>query len=479
MSGSSGPAVTIGLRDGGELRITAEGVRIGERFFEIGRLQDARQVAPAPVTIALRVAGERQLVEFQPLQPQDGLVALEALYRLRPDLRPAGFEAPSTPPGAWPPPPPPSYAPPPYPPYGPYAAPPYPPQPPGMYPPPGYAPYGPPPPMAGHAPYQDTSGGRFTPFPRDIGNILTAVFSLFGAHWRAWLALGLLVAFIPNALSGVGQVMVYLGFGLDPWGPPPSSTVTVNPDIATLFPFGSAAVQPMFFVLGGALALVGVLLAALETAAIGIAARDALLGQPVRVGRSIAEGFRRFFPVLATSIISGLIVLLIFLPTAALLVATIASLPNALDGSSDAGATTAGLLGCGTFLVGIASLIFAIYVNVRLVVAPYIAATERLGPVKAIGKSWQLTRGHWWHTFVPLLTIGLLSFVVLVPLSFVQFFSYAASAVIALPLASALIASFSGLTTVIILYDLRLRYEGYGAVMQQEGEPQAVPTIQG
>src|SRR5262249_29372288 len=185
------------------------------QLFEVTRLQDARQVAPDPLTIAVRVAGERQLIEFQPQQPQEGLVALEAIYRLRPDLRPAGFETPAAVPGAWPPPPPPA---PPYPPYGPFAAygpPPYPP-PSGMPFPPGYLPYGPPP-IGGFPPRPDMADGKLTPFPRDIGGVLGAVFNLFAAHWRAWVALGLLVTLIPGVLSGASQVLLYLSIGLDPW----------------------------------------------------------------------------------------------------------------------------------------------------------------------------------------------------------------------------------------------------------------------
>ncbi len=479
MTASSGPEVTIALRDGSALRITPAGLYLGERFFEIARLQDARQVAPDPLTIALRIAGERQIVEFQPAQPQEGAVALEAIYRLRPDLRPAGFEMPPAVPGAWPPPPPPQPAPPygapPYPPYSPYAPygqMPYP-------PPPGYTPYGPPP-MAGFPPPRDTSEGKLTPFPRDIGGILGAVFSLFGAHWRAWLLLGLLVSFIPNAITGVGQVLIYLGLGLDPWGTSSSMTFTAGSTATAPVPFSGDVVQPLYFVIAGVLVLVGALLGALEVAAIGSAARDALLGQPVRVGRSIAKGLRRYFPVLGTTLLTSLVTLVILLPSLALIVVFFASLPGALNGSSDAGAATASLLGCLGFLLFIASAVLAIYVGVRLTVAPYISATERLGPFKAIGKSWALTRGHWWHTFVPILVIGLLAGVVSLVGSFVQVVSYAGAAVIAIPLLSALIAPFSGLVAVIILYDLRLRREGYAAVAQQEGEPQAAPTtIQG
>ncbi|HST88666.1 MAG TPA: hypothetical protein VLJ14_09825, partial [Ktedonobacterales bacterium] len=107
MSGGAAPLIAIALRDGTVLRVEAVGVRLGDRLYELARIQDARQVAPDPETFALRVAGSG-LVEFQPAHVGDGAVALEELFRLRPDLRPAGFEPPRPPaPGMYPPAPPP------------------------------------------------------------------------------------------------------------------------------------------------------------------------------------------------------------------------------------------------------------------------------------------------------------------------------------------------------------------------------------
>lgn len=483
MTEQAGPGVTIALRDGAELRIAPDGLRVGDRFIELGRLQDARQVAPDPLTIAVRASGERQLLEFQPQQPQDGALALEAIYRLRPDLRPAGFVSPAAIPGSWPPPPPPPmpFGTAPYPAYGPNGPLPYPP-PPGSYPPPGYGSYGPPPPMVGYPPRpQDTSGGRFTPFPRDFGDILSAVFNLFGAHWRVLVALALLVTLIPGALTGLAQVFAYLAFGLDPWGASPTTTATVSTGSTAIapFPFSGDITQPAFLFVAGGLVLLTALLRPLEIGVLGIAARDAVFGRQPSAGRSLAGGFKRFFPVLGTSIVTGLIVLVIFLPAFALLIAGFASLPNALDGSSDAGATMAALLVCGGGLLAIPSTIFGIYVSVKLTVAPYITATEQLGPIKSIAKSWALTRGQWWHTFLPLLVIGILTALIAVPASFVQYISYAGSVVIAVPLVSALVAPLGALATIVILYDLRLRQEGYQAVAQQESPPQPAPTIQG
>lgn len=484
MTEQAGPGVTIALRDGSVLRIAPNGLHIADRFVELGRLQDARQVAPDPLTIAVRASGERQLIEFQPQQPQDGDVALETIYRLRPDLRPAGFVSPVAIPGSWPPPPPPPmpFGVPPYAPNGPYGPLPYPP-PPGSYPPPGYGPYGPPPPMYGYPPRpQDTSGGRFTPFPRDFGGILGAVFNLFGAHWRVLITLALLVTLVPGVLAGLAQVCFYLALGVDPWSGSPATTATLSSGGSTTvapFPFSDGIVQPVYLWVAGGLALLTVLLRPLEITVLGIAARDAVFGRQVSAGRSLAVGLRRFFPVLGTSLVTTLIGLVIFLPSIALLVAALVSLPNALDGSSDAGSTTAALLGCTGFLLLIPSVIFGIFVSIKLAVAPYITATEDLGPFKSIAKSWALTRGQWWHTFLPLLVVGILSSLITVPASFVQYISYAGAVVIAVPLVSALVAPLGVLAAVIILYDLRLRQEGYQTVAQQEAEPQPASTIHG
>src|SRR5262245_53168332 len=104
MSGPGVLPVIIPLRDGAELRVDVDGVSVYGRRYERERIQDARQVAPEPETIALRIAGAG-LLEFQPVRPGDGRIALEALYRLRPDLRPAGFAPFSLAPGDFPPPP--------------------------------------------------------------------------------------------------------------------------------------------------------------------------------------------------------------------------------------------------------------------------------------------------------------------------------------------------------------------------------------
>src|SRR5262245_36169066 len=103
MSGWGAPQVAVPLNDGTQLLIGPNGVQAGEQLYPLATIHDARLVSPRPETIALRLANEG-LVELQPDQQGDAARALEAIYRLRPDLRPAGFEPVSSLPPTFPPP---------------------------------------------------------------------------------------------------------------------------------------------------------------------------------------------------------------------------------------------------------------------------------------------------------------------------------------------------------------------------------------
>src|SRR5262245_33165750 len=186
----TGPGVLpliIPLRDGTELRVNTDGVSTSGRRYELERIQDARQVAPEPETIALRIAGVG-LLEFQPQRPGDGRIALEGLYRLRPDLRPAGFVPVALAPGDMLPPPLPASG---------YAG--------GGFYAPGFTapPYAPP-----YGGNPNSIGGELTPYPRRFGEVLAAIFQLFGKHLPQWLVLGLLVGVIPGILSGAFQLLL-------------------------------------------------------------------------------------------------------------------------------------------------------------------------------------------------------------------------------------------------------------------------------
>jgi hypothetical protein len=491
MAGEGSPVVVIPLRDGSELHIGPEGVQVGERLYVLGSIQDARQVAPDPETIALRVAGAG-LVEFQPTRPGDGAVALDALFRLRPDLRHAGFEpAPTIPRGfpAPPLPPPPltgqPYAPPPmYPPYGAppgYTPPMYPPPAPGYAPPPpGYAPYGYPPPPPGYFPMprnpnQDTP--QLTPVPRDFGQTLAAIFTLYGTRWRTWLLLGLLVAALPTLVTAAGELLVRNLLGLQPVPITSgigsstsfsSSTCTV-PSLFQSVPTDSIALDVGVSV---GFLLLGLLFSAWQTATLAGSARDAILGRQVRIGQNAIAGLRRLIPTLGASVLLTAIILLVASPVIAATVGELysASSVNLCDttavASGGLGATTA--FACLTCVFAFPCLAGVFLFATRLGLAPYLTATQEVGPLRAVAASWRLTRDNFWRTFFVLLVMGILVLLVSAICSAVGvatgYFSTVGGDLIAIPLVQLLIAPLLALTYITLLYDLRLRREGYAAV---------------
>lgn len=511
-------SAAVPLRDGGELRVDAEGVRVRETRYGLEQIQDARQVSPDPETIGLRVQGIG-LVSLVPARAGDAAVALDAVYRLRPDLRPAGWapiqsagmpvEPPLgqlTPsalqgqPGSLPPAgfapspygalpgyvPPPNYWPPAYgPPLG-YTLPP-------GYPP---GPYAGPPLFPGYAivPGTPVRRGGLGPWPQSIGDVLGTTFRLYLENFGRFLLLGLALATWPSLLAGLMVVGELSYFGLDPRQglfqilanfvkslPAPGQ----NPTGVPTTPFNPPTPTPGFLalvVVGGLVYLiVALVLGAWQAAAFGIAARESVVGRPMRVGAAIGEGLRRvpstvgvFLVLLAIyvglAIAWGIILSAIGVGLGAIFASN--------NGSADAALALLTLLAVplGEFLFYMTVFYFA----VRLGMAPYIAGADHLSPGAAIGRSWTVTRGNWWRTFVPLLVIYLvvylLSSVIVTPLMFV---SLAAMALVGLPLEAVLTGPLLALALIVIYYDLRLRQEGFVPLAAQLGLAGFAPPATG
>ncbi|HEU4782870.1 MAG TPA: hypothetical protein VFS83_05995 [Ktedonobacterales bacterium] len=478
---NQGPFVTIPLRNGALAAVGYNGVHVGERTFALADIQDARQVAPDPLTIALRVANERHVVELQPAQAGDGALLLEALFRLRPELRPAGFEAPVTLPAGFPPLPQPTQQPTASTPWG--AHPSWPPHP-GMYPPPPQPSL--PPSASPYAfpryPSVGATGGRLTPYPRRASELIGATFALFAAHWRSWLLLGLVALFAPQVINGVVDSVFHVLGGNNLWAglTPASQGAGGGLGIgSTTLPQGRDLLLSSLDLL--LTSIVGVLISGWSAAVLGNAGRNALFGRDPKISASLRAGFKRAFAAIGASVLSGAIVLLILLPVLVLYGILLTQFgdalknPSSLDSSSPAGAAFT-LLGCLTLLFMIPCIVFAIYVYVRLILSPYIAATEALGPVAALRRSWNLTRRQWAHVVWPLFVIALVVAVISFPFSFVEYASYGVAALIVNPLISALTAPLVALAAVSVLYDVRLRREGYASLADEGVGEEQEPT---
>ncbi|MGM7668847.1 hypothetical protein [Microbacterium sp. A93] len=85
--------------------------------------------------------------------------------------------------------------------------------------------------------------------------------------------------------------------------------------------------------------------------------------------------------------------------------------------------TLAGVMGILLFVLTIASVVLGVWLYVKLLLAASASAVELRSPLKAMGRSWTLTRGHWWRTFGIILLVGIIvgvvSSIITTPLSMI------------------------------------------------------------
>src|SRR5262249_40945734 len=143
--------------------------------------------------------------------------------------------------------------------------------------------------------------------------------------------------------------------------------------------------------------LVGVLtlsavFGALEASTLGIAAREALLGRRMRVGASLAGGLRRLPATLGTTVLLGIIFFFLLAPGITTFEVALYNLsgvdlcnPNVVLSDRVILGLVLNLVGLVLILPGVA---LALVLTIRLGPAPYVAATEPMGPGQAIRRSW-------------------------------------------------------------------------------------------
>ncbi len=457
MSGGVAPLASITLRDGTQLQVATDGVHHGSQIISLAKIQDARRVSPNPEVIALRVAGTG-LVEFEPEQSGEGSVLLEALFQLRPDLRPAGFGSQEASPSGYPEA---SY-------WGGTGIRSGPSSPYGSPAPFGYGEIG--------AMAERRARGLLTPVPRGFGETIAAIFQLYGSKFRLWLLLGLGVVPLAAILDGGFSFLLFSHIlQLNSSSASFSTSSCFLPAIqletgATLLRDGIAS---------AALWLLSLLVTSLQTAIMAIAARDAALDHPLAVKPTYGSAWRRFVPTLGASFLAGSAYWLVLAPgflSYGYAYAT-GSRVNFCQGSGANGsALVAVYLGSVLLVVGI---VLAIVFAVRLGFAPYIAATSNVQARQAISRSWQLTRGHFWRAFFVILLTGTAAYLVLYIASA---FPPLVTILIATPIASLLTVPFIALTYTLLLYDLRLRHDGYASLTQEttavtSTPPASVPPL--
>jgi hypothetical protein len=136
-----------------------------------------------------------------------------------------------------------------------------------------------------------------------------------------------------------------------------------------------------------------------------------------------------------------------------------------------------------SIVLGVSALFLllpAVFLGVKWSVTFAAIVAERAGPFRAMGRSWELTRGHWWRVFGTLLVVVLISLVLYLAVvaglggaiatsDDMSEFTYAtlttALTVILFAILYPLVASI----ITVIYYDLRVRNEGFDLQLLAQG----------
>jgi hypothetical protein len=243
-------------------------------------------------------------------------------------------------------------------------------------------------------------GEAALPRPMGIGEILGTAFQLYRRHWRTLLAIAAVVV-VPLTL-----LQYLLGDLVRTQGETTRNGVV---ETAT-WSVGIAGLLA---------ALAGILMYLVLTGAITRAVAAEVAGEDPSVEQSYRFGFHRLGSVLLVSVLVGL-------------------------------ATIGGL---------ILFVIPGIWIGVRLAVSVEALVVEGRRGTQAMGRSWELVGGHWWHAFGALVVAGLLTGIVNAVITapfnntgwFVQAIAAAVATVITLP--------YGVLVGVLLYLDLRARKE--------------------
>jgi hypothetical protein len=278
-------------------------------------------------------------------------------------------------------------------------------------------------PEAQAAPSGTAFGPRERPLPlrqMGIGEIIDAAVKLYR---RDWLALIGIAAFVLVPTTFIEVWVTQTIFGSAAATATPSNELVIQSLVVTLVIIAVELliIQPFL------------------VAAITRAAADAYLGESVGAGRTYRYALTKLLAILWISILASIVTIIGFI----LLI-----------------------------IPGIIAL-------VRLSLTAPALVVEDVRGTKALGRSWRLTKGHFWRVLGLLVLSGLIASVgaaiITIP---TQFAAVALGpggwpvAALGSALATVLITPFSSLIVVLLYFDMRIRKEGFDIeVMAQELGP--------
>jgi hypothetical protein len=252
-----------------------------------------------------------------------------------------------------------------------------------------------------------TGGPRGDIPPKRLGEILSAAFNVYKANASQLI---LIVAIVVVPLSLVGAVFSEVAF------PPKRIDVRYGEVVVGLDYAGRS--WGAFLLVGAIGALIAVIIAAVLQAATVRAAAQATIGEQVDVKASYRYGFRRLWSVVLVSLLVGLIVAV------------------------------------GFVLLIIPGIIFLVFLSVSI---PVLVVEGRRG-TDAMGRSWNLVKGHFWHVLGVILVAAVIVGIVSGLIGSIGGNAWVARWIFT-AIAQIVTAPFAALVSVLLYLDLRARSE--------------------
>ena len=243
--------------------------------------------------------------------------------------------------------------------------------------------------------------------PLNIGEILDAAFRRYRAHLVTFLGITALLqvpmlilqVLIQHVLNGGAllDVALYSTGGARSSSVSPFNGFPIRALIAIyLAAFGLSMLQYLvvYNLLNGALAQ-----------AIARSFRD----EPVAILDAYRIGWRAFFSLVVASLVPLLTSLLVLIPIIAAAFAVGIGLAARGQNAATLTAVVAVLVGS---VIALALLCGAAFLYVRLLFATQAVVFERCGPIQALRRSWNMTRGAFWRTLLIVVLMATLTYLV-------------------------------------------------------------------
>ena len=238
--------------------------------------------------------------------------------------------------------------------------------------------------------------------PKALGDILSAAFNIYKANASKLLVI---VAIVVVPLTFISSLFTGVVFA-----PGTTGGVVDTRGVGTLLFVGSIG------------AAISVVIWAVLQAAILRAAAQATIGDPVDTQASYQYGFRRLGSVILVSLLVGLAVL------------------------------------GGFILLIIPGIIFAVMLSVAV---PALVVENRRG-TEAMGRSWNLVKGHFWHAVGVILVAGIITGVIGGIIGAIGGSAWFTRWIFT-AIATVITAPYSALVLVLLYLDLRTRSEALSA----------------